>query len=69
MERDDGKEVAFKLSENCVLKIVKGDITEWSVDGSSDAIVSSFSCYFPPSDQVSRVTIKYIWLQFRKSEG
>ncbi|KAL0896629.1 hypothetical protein Bca101_080590 [Brassica carinata] len=40
----NGKEVAFRLSENCVLKIVKGDITEWSVDGSSDAIVSSFSC-------------------------
>ncbi|CAG7908321.1 unnamed protein product [Brassica rapa] len=36
----DGKEVAFKLSENCVLKIVKGDIIEWSVDGSSDAIVN-----------------------------
>ncbi|XP_013635103.1 PREDICTED: macro domain-containing protein VPA0103-like [Brassica oleracea var. oleracea] len=36
----DGKEVAFKLSENCVLKIVQGDITQWSVDGSSDAIVN-----------------------------
>ncbi|XP_023640100.1 uncharacterized protein LOC17887901 [Capsella rubella] len=36
----DGKEVAFKLSDCCVLKIVQGDITIWSVDGSSDAIVN-----------------------------
>ncbi|CAH8265458.1 unnamed protein product [Arabidopsis lyrata] len=36
----DGKEVAFKLSDYCVLKIVQGDITNWSVDGSSDAIVN-----------------------------
>ncbi|XP_019099785.1 PREDICTED: uncharacterized protein LOC104782543 [Camelina sativa] len=36
----DGKEVAFKLSDSCVLKIVQGDITNWSVDGSSDAIVN-----------------------------
>ncbi|KAH7548253.1 hypothetical protein ACOSP7_032354 [Xanthoceras sorbifolium] len=30
----------FKLSESSVLKINKGDITQWSVDGSSDAIVN-----------------------------
>lgn len=30
----------FKLSETSVLKIKKGDITQWFVDGSSDAIVS-----------------------------
>ncbi|KAG7569939.1 Macro domain [Arabidopsis thaliana x Arabidopsis arenosa] len=36
----DGKEVAFKLSDYCVLKISQGDITNWSVDGSSDAIVN-----------------------------
>ena len=32
--------VAFPLSPASVLKIQKGDITRWSVDGSSDAIVS-----------------------------
>ncbi|CAA7028837.1 unnamed protein product [Microthlaspi erraticum] len=35
----NSEEVAFKLSDCCVLKIVKGDITSWSVDGSSDAII------------------------------
>ncbi|XVF41212.1 hypothetical protein PTKIN_Ptkin01aG0262400 [Pterospermum kingtungense] len=30
----------FKLSETSVLKIKKGDITQWFVDGSSDAIVN-----------------------------
>lgn len=48
----DGKEVAFKLSDYCVLKIVQGDITNWSVDGSSDAIVSLLS-FSPPLDQIS----------------
>ncbi|XP_057778432.1 uncharacterized protein LOC130997196 [Salvia miltiorrhiza] len=32
--------VAFQLSPSSVLKIQKGDITRWSVDGSSDAIVN-----------------------------
>lgn len=32
--------VAFQLSPSSVLKILKGDITRWSVDGSSDAIVN-----------------------------
>lgn len=32
----------FKLSESAALVIKKGDITKWSVDGSSDAIVSAF---------------------------
>ncbi|XVE90987.1 hypothetical protein DITRI_Ditri20bG0119500 [Diplodiscus trichospermus] len=30
----------FKLSETSVLKIKKGDVTQWFVDGSSDAIVN-----------------------------
>ncbi|KAH9767493.1 Macro domain-containing protein [Citrus sinensis] len=30
----------FKLSESAALVINKGDITKWSVDGSSDAIVN-----------------------------
>ncbi|XP_051142405.1 uncharacterized protein LOC127259253 [Andrographis paniculata] len=33
-------EVEFQLSPSSVLKIQKGDITRWSVDGSSDAIVN-----------------------------
>ncbi|KAL3524055.1 hypothetical protein ACH5RR_016889 [Cinchona calisaya] len=32
--------VSFQLSPSSSLKIQKGDITEWSVDGSSDAIVN-----------------------------
>lgn len=36
--------VEFPLSPTSCLKIQKGDITQWSVDGSSDAIVTlSFS--------------------------
>lgn len=31
--------VAFPLSPSSLIKILKGDITRWSVDGSSDAIV------------------------------
>ncbi|XP_059627898.1 uncharacterized protein LOC132270723 [Cornus florida] len=34
------QEVHFALSSSCALKIRKGDITQWSVDGSSDAIVA-----------------------------
>ena len=30
----------FQLSPSSVVRIIKGDITEWSADGSSDAIVS-----------------------------
>ncbi|KAL2526810.1 appr-1-p processing enzyme family protein [Abeliophyllum distichum] len=37
----DGRQlVQFQLSPSNVLKIQKGDITVWSVDGSSDAIVN-----------------------------
>ncbi|XP_073036110.1 uncharacterized protein [Primulina eburnea] len=32
--------VEFQLSASSVLKILKGDLTRWSVDGSSDAIVN-----------------------------
>ncbi|WOK95866.1 hypothetical protein Cni_G04573 [Canna indica] len=32
---------SFPLSPSCVLKIHKGDITFWSVDGSTDAIVNA----------------------------
>ncbi|XP_073139753.1 uncharacterized protein [Henckelia pumila] len=32
--------VEFQLSASSVLKIQKGDLTRWSVDGSSDAIVN-----------------------------
>ncbi|KZV34921.1 hypothetical protein F511_04895 [Dorcoceras hygrometricum] len=32
--------VEFRLSASSVLKIQKGDLTRWSVDGSSDAIVN-----------------------------
>ncbi|XP_073304938.1 uncharacterized protein [Primulina huaijiensis] len=32
--------VEFPIWESSVLKILRGDITEWSVDGSSDAILS-----------------------------
>ncbi|EOA26328.1 hypothetical protein CARUB_v10025563mg [Capsella rubella] len=36
-----GDELAvFNLSDSSLLKILKGDITKWSVDGSSDAIVT-----------------------------
>ncbi|KFK42330.1 hypothetical protein AALP_AA2G242400 [Arabis alpina] len=35
---DEG--AVFKLSDSSLLKIVKGDITKWSIDGSSDAIVT-----------------------------
>lgn len=34
--------VSFKLSPSSFLKIQKGDITRWAVDGSSDAIVCLF---------------------------
>ncbi|KAI3458459.1 hypothetical protein Pfo_015122 [Paulownia fortunei] len=37
---DDRQEVKLQLSPSSVLKIQKGDITRWSVDGSSDAIVN-----------------------------
>ncbi|KAI3470958.1 hypothetical protein Pfo_027621 [Paulownia fortunei] len=36
----EGRQVVYQLSESSVLKIKKGDITRWSVDGSSDAIVN-----------------------------
>ncbi|KAL8539384.1 hypothetical protein ACS0TY_001127 [Phlomoides rotata] len=37
----DGRQLAeFPLSPSSFLKIQKGDITQWSVDGSSDAIVN-----------------------------
>ncbi|MCD7464652.1 hypothetical protein HAX54_053185 [Datura stramonium] len=32
--------VTFQLTPSSLLKIQKGDITQWSVDGSSDAIVN-----------------------------
>lgn len=35
---DEG--AVFNLSDSSFLKILKGDITKWSVDGTSDAIVS-----------------------------
>ncbi|XP_010505806.1 PREDICTED: uncharacterized protein LOC104782542 [Camelina sativa] len=35
---DEG--AVFNLSDSSLLKILKGDITKWSVDGSSDAIVT-----------------------------
>ncbi|XP_010554711.1 PREDICTED: uncharacterized protein LOC104824360 [Tarenaya hassleriana] len=35
-----GEGAVFKLSDSSVLNILKGDITRWSVDGSSDAIVN-----------------------------
>lgn len=41
-----GEDGHFKLSETSVLKINKGDITKWFIDGSSDAIVSPFSLIF-----------------------
>ncbi|XP_072998267.1 uncharacterized protein [Typha latifolia] len=31
----------FQLSQSAVLKLQKGDITQWSVDGSTDAIVNA----------------------------
>ncbi|XP_075484518.1 uncharacterized protein LOC142524419 isoform X2 [Primulina tabacum] len=37
---DSRRMVKFPISESSVLKILRGDITEWSVDGSSDAIVN-----------------------------
>ena len=37
----------FPLSNSSSLKIQKGDITEWSVDGASDAIVSPLSFFLP----------------------
>ncbi|OMO90022.1 Appr-1-p processing [Corchorus olitorius] len=35
-----GEDCHFKLSETTELKIQRGDITRWFVDGSSDAIVN-----------------------------
>jgi O-acetyl-ADP-ribose deacetylase (regulator of RNase III) len=35
---DEG--AVFNLSDSSLLKILKGDITKWSVDSSSDAIVN-----------------------------
>lgn len=35
-----GSDAHFNLSESTILKILKGDITKWSIDGSSDAIVN-----------------------------
>ncbi|XP_027110619.1 uncharacterized protein LOC113763385 [Coffea eugenioides] len=32
--------VSFQLSPTCSLEIQKGDITQWSIDGASDAIVN-----------------------------
>ncbi|GMP69648.1 hypothetical protein CsSME_00028827 [Camellia sinensis var. sinensis] len=37
--------VHFPLSRSCALKIQKGDITQWSVDGSSDAIVLTYEAW------------------------
>ncbi|VFQ80480.1 unnamed protein product [Cuscuta campestris] len=37
---DDAKVVQFQLKSSTLLKIRIGDITKWSVDGSSDAIVN-----------------------------
>ncbi|XP_019192335.1 PREDICTED: uncharacterized protein LOC109186687 [Ipomoea nil] len=37
---DDRNAVQFQLTPSSLLKILKGDITQWSVDGSSDAIVN-----------------------------
>ncbi|KZV16968.1 hypothetical protein F511_35431 [Dorcoceras hygrometricum] len=37
---DGSRTVEFPISESFVLKILLGDITEWSVDGSTDAIVN-----------------------------
>ncbi|XP_073021331.1 uncharacterized protein [Primulina eburnea] len=37
---DSRRMVEFPIWESSVLKILRGDITEWSVDGSSDAIVN-----------------------------
>ncbi|KAI5670386.1 hypothetical protein M9H77_10750 [Catharanthus roseus] len=37
---DSSEMVSFQLSPSSFLKIQKGDITQWSVDGSSDAIVN-----------------------------
>ncbi|KAG7569917.1 Macro domain [Arabidopsis thaliana x Arabidopsis arenosa] len=34
------EEAVFNLSDSSLLKILKGDITKWSVDSSSDAIVT-----------------------------
>lgn len=39
---------AFPLSSSSVLKINKGDITKWFVDGSSDAIVITHLSSFIP---------------------
>ncbi|XP_042453778.1 uncharacterized protein LOC122038203 isoform X2 [Zingiber officinale] len=39
----DGSVRTFQLSPSSVLKIQKGDITVWSVDGSTDAIVNATS--------------------------
>ncbi|XP_010525404.1 PREDICTED: uncharacterized protein LOC104803204 isoform X1 [Tarenaya hassleriana] len=35
-----GEDAVYRLSDSILLKILKGDITQWSVDGSSDAIVN-----------------------------
>lgn len=41
-QRYQGKESAcFKLTDTCLLFIHRGDITEWTVDGHTDAIVNA----------------------------
>uniref|UniRef100_A0A7N0TK89 Macro domain-containing protein n=1 Tax=Kalanchoe fedtschenkoi TaxID=63787 RepID=A0A7N0TK89_KALFE len=40
IKSEGGRLVTFPLSSSCKLKIQLGDITQWFVDGSSDAIVN-----------------------------
>lgn len=49
--------VSFQLSPASFIKIQKGDITQWSVDGSSDAIV----CFV-----LSLLSLNYIKYDFMR---
>ncbi|MBA0601903.1 hypothetical protein Gorai_002106 [Gossypium raimondii] len=58
-----GEDGHFKLSETSVLKINKGDITKWFIDGSSDAIVSPFSLIFSLEFEPYReLALQQLWL-------
>lgn len=39
---EDREGVEFKLSPSTLMKILRGNIAQWSIDGSSDAIVTIY---------------------------
>nr|DAD25802.1 TPA_asm: hypothetical protein HUJ06_027270 [Nelumbo nucifera] len=60
----DDRMVHFALSRLSALKIQKGDITRWFVDGTSDAIVSN---YFLLTDQLLFSFVHMLYFQSYQS--